>query len=85
MENLPPNDEDKDQILEFPEEEKQSPIQHQPPSRPATKKKFRVKQVEKYVITEQLGEGTNGMTFKCYHEDNPHILYCAKKVSREIE
>lgn len=47
------------------------------------KKKFKVKQVEKYVITESLGAGVNGVTFKCYHIDDPNKLYCAKQVMRD--
>ena len=39
---------------------------------------FKVKKVEKYFITQKIGEGVQGTTFKCYHEDNPSKLYCAK-------
>ena len=45
---------------------------------------FKVKKVEKYFITQKIGEGVQGTTFKCYHEDNPSKVYCAKQVSRRM-
>ena len=45
---------------------------------------FEVKQVEKYVITKQIGFGKQGCTFQSYHIDNKDKLLCAKRIDREL-
>ena len=48
------------------------------------KENFEVKQVEKYVITKQIGFGKQGCTFQCFHIDDKDRLLCAKRIDREV-